>query len=194
MAMQHTENRQPVSGRWSQPDPATIAMARGLGVVSLALGAMEITGAKSLSRMLGMEHQENLIRMCGAREIVQGVGILSSRDPTMWMWARVAGDALDIGLLARELGGRRPKTLNLGIALASVLGITAMDIYCARALGNEAKRNASPEIDFSKRTGLPATAVGRHGRARGTPGHTPTDWNGSGTDGQPKVGYPAEAI
>lgn len=175
MARLPARSKPSITGKWGRPDPATDIMARGLGVLSLVLGAMEVTGARSLSRMLGMQDQHNFIRLCGVRQIVQGVAILSSRNPTMWIWARVAGNAQDIGMLAREFRSEQPKKLSLGMALALVFGVTAMDVYNARALTNDAKKNASPPIDFSKRSGLPGVTERRRGRARGSPGLTRTN-------------------
>ena len=144
-------------------------MARGLGVLSLALGAVEIAGARKLARMLGIRGQENFIRACGAREIMQGVAILGSKDPTPWVWARVAGDMLDIGTLVMEHYAAEPsKRKNVTMALGSVLGITALDVMNARQLSAENRQPWSNNIDFSTRSGFPGrTAVERHGRARG---------------------------
>jgi hypothetical protein len=57
----------------------------------------------SLARFLGMEERTELIRAYGAREILTGVGLLSQDDPVPWLWARVGGDALDLGTLAMGL-------------------------------------------------------------------------------------------
>lgn len=143
--------------------------ARGLGVFSLALGAMEIVGAASLARMLGIRGQENVIRMCGVREIAQGVAILTSRDPTPWIWARVAGDALDIGtLLAEERFGSPSQRTDRMMALGALAGVTALDLMNARQLSRENNESWSPPIDFSARSGFPdKPAFERHGRPRG---------------------------
>ncbi len=144
-------------------------MARRLGVVSLALGFVEVAGARPLARMLGIRGQENFIRMCGAREIMQGVGILTARDPTPWIWARVAGDMLDIGTLVLEHHVANPaKRKNVTLALGSVLGITALDVMNARQLSAENSRPWSNNIDFSTRSGFPGRPVPaeRHGRPR----------------------------
>jgi len=143
-------------------------MARGLGVLSLALGAMEVAGAKPLAQMLGIRGQENFIRMCGAREIMQGAAILMARDPTPWIWVRVAGDALDIGtLVAEHFIADRRKRRNVMMALGSVLGITALDVMNARQLSRENREPWSPRIDFRTRSGFPGRQVTeRRGRAR----------------------------
>lgn len=143
-------------------------MARGLGVLSLALGALEVTAANSLARMLGIRGQENFIRMCGVREIAQGAAILSSRDPTPWIWARVAGDVMDIGTLVIEHYAAEPsKRRNVTMALGSVLGITALDVMNARQLSAENRTPWSNNIDFSTRSGFPGRSIPeRRGRPR----------------------------
>lgn len=137
-------------------------------MLSLMLGAVEITGARALAPMLGIRGQERFIQLCGAREILQGAAILSARDPAMWVWVRVAGDALDIGTLAVEhyMAGRR-KTRNMALALAAVAAITALDVLNARRLSREKREPRSARIDFSTRSGLPQRAkLERRGRAR----------------------------
>ena len=62
-----------------------------------------------MARVAGAPNLPMLTRACGLREIGTGIGILTSKDPSPWLWARVAGDALDIaavggGLVTR---GRR---------------------------------------------------------------------------------------
>ena len=56
---------------------------------------------------------------------------LSSPRPANWMWARVAGDGLDLGALGAawtEVNGeQRGRVL---AATAAVAGVTALDILC----------------------------------------------------------------
>lgn len=147
-------------------------MARGLGFLSLMLGAAELAGARPLAQMLGIRGQENFVRLCGAREILQGAAILVARDPTPWVWVRVAGDALDIGTLAAEhyMGDRR-KRMNMMIAFGTVLGITALDLMNARKLSRENREPWSNAIDFSRRSGFPELSSStRRGRPRGRNG------------------------
>jgi hypothetical protein len=129
-------------------------MARGIGVFSLALGAMELVAAPKLAAMMGMRGQERFIQACGVREILQGAAILASRDPTKWMWVRVAGDGLDVATLAANMTRSNPKSGNVAMALAAVLGVTALDVMNARGLAEEKEANKTP-IDFSSRSGFP---------------------------------------
>lgn len=173
------------------------AMARGLGVFSLALGAMEIVGASAITRMLGIRGQENFIRMCGMREIAQGVAVLASRDPTPWIWVRVAGDALDIGaLLAEERFGDPAKRTNRMVALGALAGVTALDVMNANQLSRENREPWSGPVDFSARSGFPERPpFERRGRPRGGPGrlagNPPRFSNEPGLSGE---GQPAEAM
>src|SRR5829696_4687718 len=50
------------TGRRGHPDSTTDALARGLGVFSIALGLMEVAAPRALARFLGMEGSEALIR------------------------------------------------------------------------------------------------------------------------------------
>jgi hypothetical protein len=154
------------TGRRGHPDSTTDALARGLGVFSIALGLVEVVAARSLTRALGMQGNETLVRLYGLREIAKGVGILASNDPMPWMWGRVAGDALDLATLATGLEGDNPKRDNVMLALASVAGVTALDIYCAQTLSRESPTPLPPMRDYSDRSGLPRPPKAMGGAAR----------------------------
>jgi hypothetical protein len=79
------------------------SVARGLGWFSIVLGLAEILAPRALTRGLGMEGHEQIVRAYGVREIATGIGILSSTHPVPWIWGRVGGDALDIATLATGL-------------------------------------------------------------------------------------------
>jgi hypothetical protein len=154
------------TGRRGHPDSTTDALARGLGVFSIAIGVIEVMAARTLTRALGMEGSETLVRLYGVREITKGIGILVSNDPTPWMWGRVAGDGLDIATLITGLDEDNPKRGNVGIALAAVAGVTALDIYCAQALSSGSAQPLPPMRDYSDRSGLPRSPEQMRGAAR----------------------------
>jgi hypothetical protein len=141
--------------RRGHADTATDTLARGLGLFSIALGIAEVVAPRALARTLGMKGQEGLIVGYGLREIATGVGILASKDPTPWIWGRVAGDGLDLATLATALEGNSPKKTNVGIAMAAVAGVTALDVYCAQTLSRESPHPLPPAQDYSDRTGFP---------------------------------------
>lgn len=107
------------------------AMARGLGMFSVGLGAAELVASKALAESLGMEGKEELIQLFGAREIASGVACLGMNPPKPGIWSRLVGDALDIAVLCGHLGSSNPKRGNVGLALAAVLGVTLMDAVTA---------------------------------------------------------------
>jgi hypothetical protein len=154
----------------SRHDQSTDALARGLGWFSLALGAAEVFGGRSIARWLGMEQHEKLIRAYGVREIVKGVGILASNDPTPWVWGRVAGDALDLATLGKGLSDPKADRENVMLAMGAVAGATALDIYCANALtGQSSHAYRQPRRrrwDYSDRSGLPRPPQEMRGAAR----------------------------
>lgn len=151
--------------RRGHPDSATDALARGLGVFSIALGLAEIVAPRAITRALGMEGNETLIRLYGLREIATGAGILAADDPTPWIWGRVAGDVLDLATLATGVEGNNPKQANLAVALAAVVGATALDVYCAQQLSREDTVPLLPLRDYSDRTGFPRPPPAMRGAA-----------------------------
>jgi hypothetical protein len=100
---------------------------------------------------------DTTIRMFGAREI--GAGILTlSTEKKFGLWARVMGDALDIAVLSNGLERHNPKQKNVKIALAAVLGITALDAAAAWAITRRSSR-PSQIRDYSGRSGFPQGIV-----------------------------------
>lgn len=126
---------------------ASDALARGLGVFSLALGATELLASRAICRALGMEGRETLVQAYGAREIATGLAILASRDPTPWILGRVAGDALDIATVATGLRDDNPKQNNVIAAIGILAGATGLDAICAAGL-----LKTDTSLDTARRT------------------------------------------
>ena len=144
-----------------------MGIARGLGCFSIALGLVEALNPGILARGLGMEGKEAVLRGYGAREIATGIGILAARDPSPWVWGRVAGDALDIATLATGLGNGKGRKRSVAVALAAVAGVAALDGACAQALGNPARTARDrPVRDYGDRSGLPRPAAAMRGAAK----------------------------
>jgi hypothetical protein len=119
---------------------------------------------KQLTRSLGMQGQERLVRAYGVREIVKGIGILTSPNPAAWLWGRVAGDALDLGTMAMAYPGSNQQR-NLTIAIANVLAVTALDVMCAQQLSATKRRQEEPVRDYSDRSGFPLGIEASRGKA-----------------------------
>ena len=107
-------------------------VALGLGWFSIGLGLIEVLAPRRLGRRFGMGYAAPLLRLYGLREIVAGAGLLASRDKSPWLWARVAGDTLDLATLALGLAGRRQGSALMGIA--AVAGVTMLDLRAAREM------------------------------------------------------------
>lgn len=109
-----------------------------LGWFSVGLGLAELLAPHTMARVIGVRHPDRqthaTMRLMGLRELGAGVAILRSADPTPAVWARVAGDALDLSLLGRTAANpenHRSRTL---FATLNVLAITALDVLTARGL------------------------------------------------------------
>lgn len=139
-------------------------LARALGWFSIGLGLAELIAPGRLTRALGMEGSEALVRAYGAREI--GAGVLSlSVDKTVGIQSRVVGDVLDIATLATGFRDDNPKRNNVGIALAAVIGVTLLDIVCAQGLTARHKRDHGQSRDYSDRSGWPRGIEASRGAA-----------------------------
>jgi hypothetical protein len=114
-------------------------LANALGWFSLVLGAAQILVPDVMNRQVAAnatEGNRKVMRGIGAREILTGAGILlMRRRRTRWLWARVAGDAIDLALLGRVLLAKGPKA-RLVASAGNVAGITALDVLAARRLNS----------------------------------------------------------
>jgi len=101
---------------------------------SVALGLSELTVPDRVAGLIGLRDRQQtrwVLRALGVREILTGLGILAHREAAGPLWARVAGDAMDLGLLG---GSFRAKGANKGRLIAStaaVAGVTLADAYAA---------------------------------------------------------------
>jgi len=167
----------------SRPDRSltkTDRVARGLGWFSLALGVAEIVAPGKLARALGLEGRERLLQAYGGREIGAGIWALSD-TPAPAIWSRVAGDVVDLATLAAGVReGDEEQRRNAWIALAAVVGITAVDILTAASLtAEQSERRGETGRDYSDRSGFPGGVA----KARGTAeGFTPVDFQVTATE------------
>jgi len=150
----------------------TDRLARALGWFSIGLGLTELLAPRALTRALGMEGSEALVRAYGLREIGAGIMTLSP-DKGIGLQSRVAGDALDIATLLAGLRGDNPKRDNVAIALAMVVGVTLLDIAGAAAVKKNQSRSDRPARTYRDRSGYPKGVENARGAARDF--RTPTD-------------------
>jgi uncharacterized membrane protein len=124
------------------------ALAEGLGWFSIGLGLAELSAPRSVAQLIGLPDDDAstaTLRAYGAREIATGIGILASRPHPGWLWARVAGDVLDMATLAAVMRRDGVEASKVASAMASVAGVMAADILAARRVGDDARR--SPATD-----------------------------------------------
>jgi uncharacterized membrane protein len=119
-------------------------LAKGLGAFSLALGIPQILAPGRMNRMIGVRddiRSRMWMRAVGMREIAAGVAIFSGRRPTEWVWARVAGDTMDLALLGSALRSRSERPVRTLTATGAVVGAFAADVVdsvrLSRANGSE---------------------------------------------------------
>ena len=143
----------------------TDRLARALGWFSIGLGLTELLAPGALTRWLGMEGSEGLVRAYGMREIGAGIMTLSP-DKGLGLQSRVAGDAVDIATLLPALRSDNPKRDNVVIALAMVAGVTLLDIAGAKAVKTGQIRSDRPQRSYRDRSGYPKGLENARGAAR----------------------------
>src|SRR4051812_30830209 len=113
-------------------------LARGLGFFSLGLGLSEFLAPRAIAKISGIEEKnEGVIRLMGLREILHGLGIFAQgKKPAEALWARVAGDALDLAALGAAFASPKSNKGRLAFATANVLAVTALDVICASELSD----------------------------------------------------------
>jgi hypothetical protein len=125
-------------GSGSGEPPSVRPLSRGLGWFSVGLGLCQLIAPKRLARLIGVSERPRtlrLMRVLGARELTAGVGLLTRRRSSPWLWARVAGDIMDLGLLANVLRSRNADRSRVGGALTAVAGVTLLDAWAGRRAG-----------------------------------------------------------
>jgi hypothetical protein len=130
-------------------------LAKFLGWFSIGLGVTELVAPGNLGRMLGMDspYARTRLRSYGVREV--GAGLLTlSVDKKVGLYARVIGDALDVATLVGLVKRSNPNRGTAKFALAAVLGITALDVFAAKALKSRTSRPSEPRR-YSDRSGFP---------------------------------------
>jgi hypothetical protein len=128
-------------------------LARALGWFSIVLGVTQLLAPRRYTRALGVPGKETLVRACGVREI--GAGMLTlSTVRRAGLWSRVGGDALDIALLGAAIRGSRERE-NVALALALVVGITALDVLGAKTLTARHSSKRGNVADYGDRSGYP---------------------------------------
>jgi uncharacterized membrane protein len=126
------------------------SLADFLGVFSIGLGLAQVLAPESMSKICGIKDAEGnrrLMRAMGAREISNGIAILSRQQPEKAVWSRVAGDALDLAMLGKVMANPENDRRRALFATANVLAVTALDVMCAKQLSMQPKTVANEGAD-----------------------------------------------
>ncbi|HJV86123.1 MAG TPA: SRPBCC family protein [Noviherbaspirillum sp.] len=118
-------------------------LAKLLGWFSIGLGVAQLLAPRGVSQAAGVGERPRTMRMVGVREIASGVGILARPRQSGWIWARVAGDAIDLALLALAGRSAQAQRRRVTLATAAVAGITALDVLSG--IQNQRMAVSSPE-------------------------------------------------
>lgn len=114
---------------------------RALGWLSLALGVAQLAAPGMLASGVGLKKASRttrLMRLVGARELLAGLGLLRRRSPRGWLWARVAGDVMDLALLGAAMKtAKKRRRGRIPMALLAVAGVAALDLLAARHAGKQ---------------------------------------------------------
>lgn len=125
-------------GRAEKPD----ALIQGLGWFSIALGAAELLAPEMVADLVGIRKKNlTMIRLFGLREMAGGIGLLAGSNATPWLWARVAGDAMDLAFLGASGKGRPARFIS---SAAAVAGVAALDVYGSRRASETEGSHALP--------------------------------------------------
>jgi uncharacterized membrane protein len=144
--------------------PPKDGLTQFLGWFSLGLGVPQTATPGEVSRAIGVRDDEASRfwnRVVGVRELAAAGGILSRPKPTGWVWARVAGDVMDLSLLTAGLIFKRERPVRTIAAMGSVASITVADVGDALRLtrGPEVAEDGTMHVKAAVTVGRPRDQV-----------------------------------
>lgn len=121
-----------------------VGRADALGWASVALGAPMILAPRRLLATIGVQPgtpATAIVAAVGVRELMATVQLNAMRHRRIGMWARVAGDTMDLALLGTAFVRRRRDTRRLLGAVGFVGAIFAADLVTALQLSRAENAN-----------------------------------------------------
>jgi uncharacterized membrane protein len=106
----------------------------GLGWFSLALGLAELAMPSTMAGLMGVRNDarsRTTLAAFGVREMANGLALLTGKRSATWLWARVAGDLVDLSFLAAASRTRRSNRSRLLAVGGMIAGVTAVDALTA---------------------------------------------------------------
>lgn len=108
-------------------------LGRGFGLLSIGLGASEVLAPKRLAHLIGAKSAgTTLLRALGIRELATGLMLLAMPRRAKPLWARVVGDAIDLGVIGWMASRRRSNRKRMAIAAGVIAGVTVLDVLASR--------------------------------------------------------------
>jgi uncharacterized membrane protein len=107
-----------------------------LGWGSLGLGVPQTTTPGRFAESIGVQSDSESrawTLAVGVRELAAAAGILALERPRPkhWLWARVAGDVMDLALLGAAWRNKRADSARLATAIGAVVGIGLADVIAS---------------------------------------------------------------
>lgn len=125
----------------TQRDARGVRLAQGMAWFSVALGATQLLAPQLIQPAIGVRNRNHtLIRALGARELLSGLGLLTSRNAVRALDARLVGDVIDLALLGIAMFRPRNGRKRLIASTLSVLGATALDALARHHLAADPQR------------------------------------------------------
>ncbi|MES3033527.1 MAG: SRPBCC family protein [Gemmatimonadota bacterium] len=131
----------------------------GVALWRIALGVTGVLAPDALSRMMGLRPSacaRVMTRALGMRQLTAGYGLLRAAPAIKGSWKGVAGDALDLSVLAAGVGRRADDRVRASRAAIAIAGVAGVNIY----LASRARRADRARIGASAPYQPPAQPVG----------------------------------
>jgi uncharacterized membrane protein len=123
-----------VSPTSTSATPSQDQLSRALGWASVGLGLPLLVRPADTTRAVGLGSSPKhrvAATLVGVREFAAATGLLV-RPSSVWLWGRVAGDAMDLAMLGRALKNSDGRGIRRTAAVtAGVVAIAAVDLYAA---------------------------------------------------------------
>jgi uncharacterized membrane protein len=117
---------------------------RALGWFRVGLGLAQLAWPRQVARAAaGMPASPGTLRALGLRELACGAMLLTGRAPAGWLWARVAGDLMDLAMLGSALRSRKSDRSRVLASMAAVAAVTTLDVATSIQLGRRARTGAT---------------------------------------------------
>ena len=127
----------------ASPKPNAYAAELGLTLawIGAGIGIAELLMPRAVAKTTGLPPP--FVRALGMRELLVSAGVLLRPRQPAWRWSRIAGDLLDLSLLA--WAGRRTPNGRLALITALFAGMTSLDVLatCDRR-GQSARQGHLP--------------------------------------------------